>query len=164
MKRSGFRKQSIEEIKAKQVIKQAKAKVKPKKKAKKTSLKKAKEKLWELCKQISRKQYGSVCYTCGKEGLEGSNWHTGHFIPSSICTTEMRYSLDNLRPCCYHCNINLSGNWIAYEEHLDQEKGKGFAEQLKIKNRLTKSDSYRIDWYENKINEYQSILRDLETN
>lgn len=124
----------------------------------KTPLAKAKIKLWALCREIQIKKYGSVCYTCGKVGLEGSNRHLGHFIPSSVCSTEVRYSLDNLRPCCYHCNMNLSGNWIEYEKHLKREKGDDFPDKLKQLNEETKGRMYRIEWYEAEIEKYEKKL------
>jgi len=51
-------------------------------------------------------------------GLIGSNQHVGHFTSSSVCSAELRYALENLRPQCYACNIYRSGNWPAYEQHL----------------------------------------------
>ena len=133
-------------------------------KPKKVPIKKLKARLWALCREIQIKKYGRNCYTCGARELIGSNCHLGHFIPSSICSVEIRYSLDNLRPCCYHCNINLSGNWIAYEVNLIKEHGEDFVKNLKNENNRTKGGMFREDWYENKINEYTRILGDMETN
>ncbi len=127
----------------------------------KTPLKKAKDKLWTLCKEITRKYHGNTCYTCGKKGLEGSNWHTGHFLTDSTCSTELSYDLRNLRPQCYHCNINLSGNWIAFEERLRADHGQKYIDELKQRNRDTKGLSYRIDWYEDKILLYTVVLKKI---
>jgi hypothetical protein len=164
MKRTGFKKLTYTEALAKKVAKvrvpakkPAKRKIEGKKRRKKTPLKKLKERLWQLCREIQINKYGRNCYTCGKQGLEGKNCHLGHFIPSSTCSTEIRYSLDNLRPCCYHCNINLSGNWVSYEEHLIQDNGDDFVKKLKIKNNETKGKMYREDWYEAKISEYELL-------
>lgn len=116
---------------------------------------KVKAKLWEECKRITRAKHGNTCYTCGKGGLEGSNWHTGHFISSSICSVFLRYHLDNLRPQCYNCNINKSGNWLAFENHLIRD---GFdPKQLKALNEATKNESYRLDWYEEKLALYKQL-------
>lgn len=114
--------------------------------------------LWELCRKIIRKRYPPTCYTCGKTGLEGSNLHTGHFIPKSICSTELKYSLDNLRPQCYHCNINLSGNWPAFERHLEEEMGKGYVAELKERNQLSKGISYGSSWFTQTIAEYENMV------
>lgn len=127
----------------------------------KTPLAKAKDQLWILCRMIIRKVYGNTCYTCGKGGLEGSNWQTGHFITDSTCSTELSYDLENLRPQCYHCNINLSGNWVKFEENLIRDHGKKYIETLKLRNRDTKGLQYDILWYQKKVNNYQQFLDNL---
>lgn len=130
---------------------------KPRKKA--SNLSKLKNKLWKLCREIQIKRYGSDCYTCPSKNLSGSSRHLGHFIPSSVCSTEMRYSLDNLRVQCYACNIHKSGNWIEYEKHLIRD---GIdVQELKDRNERTKGQMYRTDWYEQKIAEYSVILDNL---
>lgn len=122
----------------------------------KSPLKKLKETLWQLCREIQIKQYGRTCYTCGAKNLEGSNCHLGHFIPSSVCSTEMRYDLANLKPCCYHCNINLSGNWIEYEKHLIRDGVD--VQELKDRNERTKGIQYREEWYEAMIEKYRQMV------
>lgn len=124
---------------------------------KQKSIPQLKKKLWELTKQIIRKKHGNTCFCCGAKGLEGSNWHTGHFIPSSIGGASLRYNLDNLRPCCYRCNIHLSGNWPAFFENLTTELGKDRVDILMaLKNRIIQADRF---WYETKIEEYQEVLQ-----
>lgn len=127
----------------------------PLKRRSKTPLAKLKQALWAECRRITRERYGNTCYTCGRTGLEGSNWQTGHFISSSICSVALRYDLDNLRPQCYSCNINKSGNWIAFEEHLIQDKGPDFPEHLKARNRATRGEKYDELWYQQKLQEYE---------
>jgi hypothetical protein len=127
----------------------------PLKRKSKTPLAKAQAKLWELCKQLTRKNYGKNCYTCG---VECDAPHTGHFISSSVCSAELRYSLDNLRPQCYRCNIHLSGNWIAYEQKLEKENDKEWVEALKRRNQETKGKKYDLPFYEQKIREYEALL------
>ena len=144
MKRSGFSTKTAPSLK-----KRSKA-ILGGNKRKPQTISALKMKLWVLCREIIRKRHGNVCFTCGRTGLEGGNWQTGHFIPSSICSVEMRYNLENLRPQCYHCNINLSGNWPAYEERLGKDK----AEELKKENRLSTGKQYDILWYYAKIEEY----------
>ncbi len=123
----------------------------------KSDLAKLKAKLWQLCREISIKRHGNECYCCGAEGLVGSNLHLGHFIPSSVCSADMRYDLDNLRPSCYRCNIHLSGNWPAYEAHLVAD---GIdVEALKRRNQQTIGQKFDCLWYGSKIKEYEDLLR-----
>lgn len=124
----------------------------------KTDLAKKKDKLWELCKQLTRKLHGHHCYTCGQYSEAP---HTGHFITDSTCSTELSYSLDNLRPQCYRCNIHLSGNWTAFEERLIRDHGPDFVENLKKRNRDTKGLKYDVLWYDKKINDYQELFNNL---
>ena len=125
------------------------------KKRKTPTITQLKKKLWAECKRIIRARYGNKCYTCPSDNLEGSNWQTGHFISSSICSVEMRYSLDNLRPQCMACNIHRSGNWVAYERHLKDDGVD--VEELKQRNEDTKNQQYDSLWYLDKIEEYKAI-------
>lgn len=158
MKRSGFKQKERKPLKrtvfrVKTPIGASKT---PKTRKRKSELKKLKERLWELCREITRKRYGNHCYTCPSNGLEGSNWQTGHFISSSICSVFMRYELTNLRPQCYSCNINKSGNWLAFKDHL---RADGIdTDVLEQMNRDTKGKQYDILWYESKVSEYEAIF------
>ncbi len=131
-------------------------------KAKKPSMRLLKNKLWSECKRLVRAKYGNkdgtfTCYTCGSHLDKPAKAQTGHFIPSSICSVELRYDLDNLRIQCYRCNINLSGNWIEYEKRLNEEMGKTFTKKLKARNEKTKNKQYDSLWYLNKIEEYKKL-------
>lgn len=128
----------------------------PLKKQATDTVSKLKQHLWQLCRQIIIKRHGSDCYSCGARRLRGSNLHCGHFIPSSICSTELRYALENLRPQCYRCNIHCSGNWPAYEAHLIEDGIN--PDNLKQLNRQTTGLRYDILWYQAKIQEYEAIL------
>lgn len=119
-------------------------------------LARAKDRLWELCKQLTRGKYGNTCFTCGRQGLEGSQWQTGHFIPSSICGGFLRYDLRNLRPQCYRCNIDLSGNGSVFYRRLVEIEGQEYVDKLfQDKESIIKLD---IHFVEAKILEYKSML------
>jgi len=119
-------------------------------------------KLWELCKQIIRRKYGNTCYTCGATGLSGSNWHTSHFIPKAACGAKLRYDLRNLRPSCYHCNINLGGNGAEFYRRMVRDLGQEEVDKIyQDKWTLVKAD---YQFYERIIKDYQQILRELGTN
>lgn len=125
------------------------------KKKSKVPISRLKNKLWELCRQIQIKKYGSICFTCGNH-CEGSSRHLGHFIPSSVGGVLLRYNLDNLRIQCYRCNMFLSGNWPAYSENLRREIGDERVEALlRLRHQTVKADEI---FYQNKINEYQEIF------
>lgn len=121
------------------------------------SVSKLKDTLWDLCKQIIRKKYGPTCYTCGKTGLQGGNWHTGHFIHSSLCSVAMRYDLRNLRPQCGGCNVWKSGNTLQYRKNLIRDFGEEYVESLERENQETKGKQYDTLWYQNKIEEYKKL-------
>jgi len=117
-----------------------------------TEIAKLKDKLWELCKLVIRKRDGDTCYACGKSGLVGSNWHTGHFIPSVACGGFLRYELRNLYSQCYNCNINLGGNGTAMTRNLVQRQSQDFVDQIwRDKQNLIKVD---IHFIKDKIEEY----------
>ena len=120
-----------------------------------------KRKLWVLCRDYIRTTYGNTCYTCGRAGLEGGNWQTGHFISSSICSVALRYDLRNLRPQCYNCNINKSGNWLAFEQRLTADNGIEYVESLKRDNEATKGLQYDSLWYTDAIDRLQAQLSQM---
>lgn len=130
-----------------------------KKRRKKGEITKLKEKLWQLCRQITFARYGNDCYTCDKwKNLSGSSRHCGHFITSALCSVEVRYDLRNLRTQCYHCNINLAGNWVIFESKLRAAHGDAYVDDLKALNLATKGIQYPASWFESKIKEYESLL------
>jgi hypothetical protein len=67
----------------------------------------------------------------------------------------MRYSLSNLRPQCYACNIHRSGNWPAYEAHLRADGVD--VEALKQRNRDTQGMKADSLWYLRKIADYEAL-------
>ena len=111
----------------------------------KSDTRKVQDSLWEHCKRIIRAKYGNTCYTCGKMGLEGSNWHTGHFIPNSVGGALLRYNLNNLRPQCYSCNINSGGNGSAFYLALLNREGQQYIDDLfALKNKTVKASDHFI--------------------
>lgn len=128
----------------------------PLKRKSKSETAKLKDELWELCKKLTRQEYGYNCFTCGNFTEFP---HTGHFITDSTCSTELSYDLKNLRPQCYRCNIHLSGNWVEYETKLRSTHGQEYIEELKERNKNTKGLKYDSLWYIDKIKEYTRLLK-----
>lgn len=119
-----------------------------------------KNRLWELCKQIIRLKYGPICYTCGRPIKKKSDWHTGHFIPSSTCGLYLRYDLRNLRPQNYHCNINLGGNGAIFCKLMVEREGQEYVDQIfRDQQKITPESN---EWYKAKIEEYTRILKELQ--
>lgn len=170
MKRSGFRQQSMEEVKEKQAAKRLKFMQKPQK-AKKpkvalkkrskatTAAKKPKSKTQaQLKKQLDqifslyiRKVYPAKCYTCGKTE---TSLQCGHFISRGYLAT--RFHENNCRPQCVGCNIFGNGKPLDFEENLKRELGEQYVEDLKkLRHQIVKYDRA---WYVDKIKHYQSLL------
>jgi Bacteriophage Lambda NinG protein len=141
MKRSGFKKKLSKSMK----------RTKLRKKGKET-ISKIQRELWELCKQIIRKKYGNICYTCGRTGLEGSNWHTGHMIAKASLGAYLKYDLRILRPQCYHCNINCGGSGAIFIENMRAREGNEYVNQLLTDRQKTVKAS---DHYLQLIEEYK---------
>jgi len=84
------------------------------------------------------------CYTCdaiikiGTSNCQGGHYYTKKGYPG------LYFDENNVRPQCYHCNINLSGNTIIFGERLENEIGTDAMEELKNKRhssvKLTKND------------------------
>ena len=111
--------------------------------------------LWELCKQVTRKNHGNTCYTCPATGLIGSNWHTGHLFPKASVGAFLKYDLRILRPQCYNCNINLGGRGADFYLKLLSEIGEEKMAQLqKDRQVIVKAEEH----YLKLIDEYQKLV------
>jgi hypothetical protein len=113
------------------------------------------EKIWEECKRIIRNRYGKICYACGKKIVKSSDWHTAHFIPKSVCKPYLKYDLRNLRPCCYKCNVILSGNWSFFFQKLRREKGMTVINKL-LKDRDKEVENVK-EFYKKIYEEYKQM-------
>jgi hypothetical protein len=116
-------------------------------------------KLWNLCKQITRKKYGNTCYTCSTPGLQGSNWHTGHLFAKASLGAYLKYDLRVLRPQCYHCNINLGGRGADFYTRMLSEIGEESMAKLQADRQVTVN---AMDWYLKLIKEYTELLNNLQ--
>ncbi len=118
---------------------------------------KLKKKLRSLFSLYVRKRDGYKCVTCGKAG-EGSQIHGGHFITGATCGTELYFDETNVHAQCYHCNINLSGNWVRYEDFMLRQYGLKHVEDLKKRRTLEMGRKVGTEWYEDRIVHYSGIL------
>lgn len=111
-------------------------------------------KIWDECKRIIREKYGNKCYTCGRTGLHGSNWHTGHMLAKASVGAFLKYDLRLLRPQCYNCNINLGGMGALFIENMRKIEGKKYVDQI-LKDRQVTVNAY--DHYVKLLEEYKKL-------
>ncbi len=167
LKNGGLKPRPLRATPLKSTLGRKSLKLKTKKRRKSGEITKLKKQLWELCKQITRKRYVNpdgtwTCYTSGQTIILPKNVHTGHFIPSSLCSVELRYDLRNLRPQSYNDNINHSGNPHQFRRNLTANHGVGYVEELETRNEQTKGQTYTADWFTTKIAQYTTLLEELQ--
>lgn len=136
-------------------------------KKKQPSISSLKEKVWKECKRIIRARYGNTCYTSGQQGLEGSNWHTGHGVPQGTLPLRYQFDLRNLRPQSYNENINRGGNSHVFLAKLErEEEGLAFLQEVchrteegywKVKNYETMGGTDARIFLQNLIEEYKKL-------
>lgn len=172
MKRSGFRTQTIAEVKEKQTAKRLKSTtplrrsklaskaVKPTKRGKATittaKLKKELDSVFSLFirQKYADKQTGLVaCYTCGKV----KHWkeqQCGHFVSRQYLAT--RWHENNCRVQDVGCNVFGNGKPLDFEENLKKELGADYVENMKAsRHEVLKLDR---NWYQEKITHYKLLL------
>ncbi len=94
-----------------------------------------KKKLWKIFSEYIRRKDADkdgmvACYTCGTV-KHYKTLHASHFIPKSVTGLSLYFEPMAVKPACYRCNINLSGNWLSFEKHLTQEYGIDAVNELK---------------------------------
>lgn len=180
--RTGWRKQSMQEVIEKQAIKRAKKltslkennqngtkpRVTPKKRSKVAKSKprgkvktqaQLKKMLDSIFSVYIRKKYadadGNVaCYTCGKI-LPWQHIQNGHFISRSYLAT--RWHENNCRPQDVGCNVFGNGKPLDFEERLKKELGADYVENMKAsRHQMLKLDR---NWYKEQILKYKQLLQ-----
>ena len=117
-------------------------KIKQDKTMMKWTLKKLKKEAWRIFSIYIRLRDKGICFTCGKilpdyydrYGSLREGWksgHAGHFITAGNCGLALYFHEKNVHCQCYHCNINLSGNWLAYERRIITVYGQETCDELK---------------------------------
>ena len=130
----------------------------------KKSIPALKKLLWvdfSLASKLSRSTDGTNvdCFTCGRgmrigdSGCQGGHWLVKSGYPCHY------FHPDNVRPQCYHCNINLSGNSAVFERNLIEEIGKERVDWL-YENRMMKIKRTR-GWYVDAIKHYRKQIEEI---
>jgi len=91
-------------------------------KHRRSSLAALKRKLWKLFAAYVKERDGNTCFSCGRGGLAGSNWHAGHLFPAGSSSL-IRWEPKNVHSQCYHDNINLGGAGAAYAVRFIERYG-----------------------------------------
>lgn len=118
-----------------------------------------KKKLWKIFSLYIRTRDNFTCFTCGKKA-DGAGMHAGHFITGATCPTELYFNVMNVHAQCYHCNINLSGNWVIYEQKMVDRYG--IDEVYKLKQSRFKIDKKDWAWYHEKIADFELALKEIK--
>ena len=116
-------------------------------------------KLWNLCKEIIRLKYPPRCYTCGRTGLSGSNWQTGHLLAKASVGAFLKYDLRLLRPQCARCNLWEGGRGADFIENMRRIEGDSYVNQILEDRKITIS---AYDHYVNLVSEYSILLEKLK--
>jgi len=113
--------------------------------------------LWKLFSLYIRTRDKFTCVTCGKKAT-GSGMHAGHFITGATCTASLYFFETNVHSQCFHCNINLSGNWVMYESFMKERYGQKHVDDLKLRRTREMGMKVTSEWYDAKIIEYTNKL------
>ena len=152
MKRGTFRVKSYTEKLA--VVKRVKkVPVKKKKKVKEKTLTWWRKQAWTVFSKWIRTRDNFQCFTCGKKA-EGGGMHAAHFMTGASCPPSLYFHEANVHAGCYHCNINLSGNWVVYIVKMEEKYGKEFVENLQKMRRERQGEKWYQEDYQKIIDKY----------
>jgi DNA-directed RNA polymerase subunit N (RpoN/RPB10) len=137
----------------------------------KWDLKKAKKECWSVFSRYVRLRDQGVCFTCEKkipdyynrQGKLIEGWKSGqagHWITAASCGLALYFHEKNVHCQCYHCNINLSGNWLEYERKIRSVYGDNVCEELKAL-KWTGSVKYTVQDYVGMIVKYNELVQQL---
>ncbi len=90
--------------------------------------------VWKEIGRLNRKINPPICYTCGAQNLEGSNWHPGHGKPKAELPMKAKYDFRNIKSQCIRCNIHMGGKTDVFITKLEKEKnGLDFLNEFCVK-------------------------------
>jgi 5-methylcytosine-specific restriction endonuclease McrA len=169
LKRSGFRQQSLTEIKEKQAIKREKLESKPKvpklpkkratrqittNKRKPRALSSYKKELDRVFSIFIRQRDNGQCFTCPKKD-DYKKMQNGHFVPRQYLS--VRWDERNCNCQCYACNMLYGGQGATYAIRLKEKYGQETVEYLESQRWV--SVKLDITWYQSQIEKYKLLIR-----
>lgn len=107
--------------------------------------------LWGLFSKFIRQRDNYTCFTCGAKQFPSQ---AGHYRTGATCGKYLYYDERNVHCQCYHCNINLSGNWYAYQRKMHEIYGTGIDSEFdKINQRDGWDFPYEklIEYYKHEV-------------
>ena len=102
-------------------------------KASKQTKPKLKKKAWGFFAKFIKARDKGFCYTCPAKGCVKQNYQAGHYPPGSVLPEREYFNEKLVHGQCFHCNINLSGNPVAYRKRLIVDYGVAFVEEMENK-------------------------------
>lgn len=74
----------------------------------------------DIRKEVFSK-YGGMCAYCGTQ-LNPERFELDHIIPRQLCNEFLKYSVDNLNPCCIMCNRAKNNKSIEeFRQHIQKK-------------------------------------------
>lgn len=113
------------------------------------------KKLWTLFSKFIRERDDYVCFTCGKQTYPAQ---AGHYRTGATCKKYLFFEERNVHAQCYHCNINLSGNWRTYQQRMWGLYGKKIDQEF---DKINQKDGWDFP-YEEKIEYYKAKLNEKD--
>lgn len=93
---------------------------------------------WKFFSIWIKKRDKKKCYTCPATGCVKQNAQAGHYPPGSILPEREYFNEKLVHLQCFRCNINFSGNPVAYRKNLIRDYDIAFVEE--IENKCGKPD------------------------
>ena len=106
--------------------------------------------LWKLFSKFVRERDGYKCFTCDKVTWPAQ---AGHYITGATCKKYLYFDERNVHCQCYHCNLNLSGNWKVYQLRMWKIYGVGIDDEFV---KLNQKDGWDFP-YQEKIEHYKKL-------
>lgn len=117
-----------------------------------TMKRKLHKKLWKLFSKFIRKRDKYICFTCDRYEYPSQ---AGHYRTGATCKKYLFFDERNVHSQCYHCNINLSGNWPEYQKRMWIKYGKKIDKEF---DKINQRDGWDYP-YQEMIDKYKNLCQ-----